>query len=178
MQYWAIIKKLFLRAVAQYLVDHEGLKFQLLQLQAVRIQPGDVVVVKSERPLSAEQGMRVKQYLQQCSAFETHEIIVLDAGLSLSVVRPDRSKEPKQAKEYYALLRPEEVYINTAKRFADRGGLSSEWGKDWEKIHANSIAEARAIATTLRDKRRPVTIETFDGQKSKVNTEQAEQGQE
>lgn len=87
MNYWATIKTLFLKALARYLVDREGLRYETLRAQAVDVEEGDLVVVRSERRLSGEQAAMLRSHLVRAGFPEGVQVLVLDAGMDLQVYR-------------------------------------------------------------------------------------------
>jgi hypothetical protein len=52
--------------------------------------------------------------------------------------------------EYYVLIKPWAVYVKEAEFFVAQGGLTESWGKGWQKIEAESIADARLKGEVLR----------------------------
>lgn len=54
--------------------------------------------------------------------------------------------------EFYILVQPWATYVKGAQFFKDQGGLTAEWGKNWKKVEAESIEDARAIGDKERGK--------------------------
>lgn len=52
--------------------------------------------------------------------------------------------------QYYALVQPPNVVVEQAHYFESRGGLTSEWGKAWEKISAIDLEDAYRIAKEIQ----------------------------
>jgi hypothetical protein len=59
----------------------KNIEFQIAKLE---LRPGDILVVKSARPLSAETAARLRQILEQ--AVGGHRCMVLESGLDLSIL--------------------------------------------------------------------------------------------
>lgn len=56
-------------------------------VEVLRLQPGDVIAVRCEQPLSRDAIAQIKG--QMTDLFPGHKTIVFDAGLSLMVARED-----------------------------------------------------------------------------------------
>ena len=54
-------------------------------------------------------------------------------------------------KFYYILISPWAVYVKDADFFEKQGGLVADWGRDWRKIRATSIENARECGETVRE---------------------------
>ena len=46
---------------------------------------------------------------------------------------------------YYILVKPCATYVKVASFFVEQGGLTSDWGKNWKKVRAFSIEDARKL---------------------------------
>lgn len=57
-----------------------------MRIEAVEIRPGDIVVACTDQVLAREAGERLRYDLAQ--RFPGHQVVVLTAGVKLSVVRP------------------------------------------------------------------------------------------
>ena len=54
---------------------------------------------------------------------------------------------------YRILVKPWAVYVKEEPFFESQGGLTKEWGKDWESVEADSIEHARSIGRNLQEER-------------------------
>ena len=50
---------------------------------------------------------------------------------------------------YYVSIQSWAVYVKEGAFFIDKGGLRSEWGRNWMPIEANSIEHARQLGKEL-----------------------------
>ena len=50
--------------------------------------------------------------------------------------------------KYYILVEPWAVYVKEGNFFESQGGLTSDWGKYWRPVYADSIEHARLIGQT------------------------------
>lgn len=48
---------------------------------------------------------------------------------------------------FYALVEEAATYVKEAAFFAQQGGLTEEWGRDWKPVEAADAEEARYQAT-------------------------------
>ena len=62
-------------------------EFKIESAQRVRLEPGDVLVVFSERPLPTSAGARISERLN--AVFPDNQVVVLDKGLRLAVLGAD-----------------------------------------------------------------------------------------
>jgi len=52
---------------------------------------------------------------------------------------------------YHILITPYVVYVKESSLFLSQGGNIEKWGKDWIKVQAASIEDARVAGTMLRE---------------------------
>lgn len=57
----------------------------LVQAKILRLEPGDIIALRYEDDLPAEQARRLKEYGE--AAFPGHSVVVLTGGVDLVVVR-------------------------------------------------------------------------------------------
>lgn len=65
---------------------------ELEDVKRLALRPGDVLVVRSSRPLTWEQMDDARALLQR--NFPDHEVIVLGQGIDLEVMRPEGPPPP------------------------------------------------------------------------------------
>src|SRR5690349_14032526 len=75
---------------------------------------------------------------------------VLDALVRLTTRPADTSR---QTAPYFVLIKPYAVYVKEGHSFREQGGLSAEWGRNWEPVQASDMGAARALGDALREKR-------------------------
>ncbi len=63
----------------------------LTEISVARVQPGDTIVIKSDRILSAETMERMKQHMQRI--WPDSKVAVLAADLDLSIVREEKAAD-------------------------------------------------------------------------------------
>lgn len=68
-------------------MPEEELSFEIARLE---MKPGDVLVVRPQRPVPAEAAMRIQSYVAR--ALPNTKILVIDPGMELSVVTKAEGK--------------------------------------------------------------------------------------
>lgn len=58
-------------------------------------------------------------------------------------------------KEYFLSVNDHGVYVKDGQFFREQGGTTSEWGKNWQRVEAESMYKARNIGIRLRRERFP-----------------------
>ncbi len=61
----------------------------------------------------------------------------------------------------YVLVNESGVYVKEGTFFTSQGGLIKPWGRNWERINATSLYEARRIAIDRRRVRFPNSHQTL-----------------
>ena len=67
--------------------------YDIRSVDVINISPADVIVLKSEKPLTSEAAAFVKDELKKVFG-QSREVIVLDEGIRLSIIS---HREPKDA---------------------------------------------------------------------------------
>lgn len=60
---------------------------ELVATQVLRLQPGDILVVKSERRLTVEQATALREHVKE--RIPDHEVLVIPPDLDLAVLRQE-----------------------------------------------------------------------------------------
>ena len=61
----------------------------------------------------------------------------------------------------YVLVKEFGVYVKDGGFFESEGGLSSDWGRAWERIEARTLHDARRIGIEMRRTRFPNSHRTL-----------------
>lgn len=56
-------------------------EFEITEVQRLRIEPGDKIVIRCQDRISSEAAMKLHEILKR--AFPDHEVLILDSGATL-----------------------------------------------------------------------------------------------
>lgn len=57
-----------------------------IEIKRVRIQPGDTIVIRTEKRLTSEMHKMISDYVRKGVAVEDIKVLVLDSGLAMEVL--------------------------------------------------------------------------------------------
>lgn len=65
---------------------------------------------------------------------------------------------------YYVLVEPWAIYVKTEEFFLEQHGDTEPWGKEWSRVEADSVDDARALGGRVKTVRERLEGETMDAQ--------------
>ena len=60
---------------------------EITEVERLRLQPGDIVVVHIDQHITAEQAERIKEHVEPLVA--PHRVLVVSAGITFTVLEPE-----------------------------------------------------------------------------------------